>query len=92
MKHSRLILLLSALITFVVLSSIQSELSWAARDAAPNLERQAAQLPNIAVGNLSTYIRSGGLEVMCTSLYDVPGGYCFYFTPGVFTFGADSFE
>jgi hypothetical protein len=83
MRLSKVVLLLIVSTSFVVVSCIQSEISWAAKDAGPNLERAVAQLPNIAVGNLSTYVRSGGLEVMCTSLYDVPGGYCFYFTPGV---------
>ncbi len=87
MRHGRFLLLLGALAAFVVVSCVQSELSWAARDASPSLERQMTRLPCIAVGNLSTYVRSGGLEFMCTSLYDVPGGYCYYFTTGVSFWG-----
>jgi hypothetical protein len=42
-----------------------------------------AGLPSLAIGNLNPAARNPGLEVLCTSLYDVPGGYCIYFTQGV---------
>jgi hypothetical protein len=37
----------------------------------------------LAVGNLNPSARNPGVELLCTGLYDVPGGYCNYFTMGV---------
>jgi len=36
-----------------------------------------------AIGNLNPVARNPGLEILCTGLYDVPGGYCPYFVDGV---------
>ncbi len=40
-------------------------------------------LSSVAVGNLNPSARNPGIELLCTGLYDVPGGYCNYFTLGV---------
>jgi hypothetical protein len=37
----------------------------------------------VAIGNLNPSARNPGVELLCTGLYDVPGGYCNYFTLGV---------
>jgi len=40
-------------------------------------------LPSLSIGNLNPAARNPELEILCTGLYDVPGGYCNYFTLGV---------
>jgi hypothetical protein len=37
----------------------------------------------VAVGNLNPSARNPGLELLCTGMYDVPGGYCYYNAWGV---------
>ncbi len=75
--------LMAVLLAFVFLSCALSELSWAAKENSTDSLRQIVGLPSVAVGNLSPSARNPGLELLCTGLYDVPGGYCNYFTLGV---------
>jgi hypothetical protein len=83
MKSKVLILAMAILLTFVFVSSIASEVSWGMKENSPNSLRYVVGLPSVAVGNLSPSARNPGVEVLCTGLYDVPGGYCNYFSMGV---------
>ena len=83
MKSRLLIYLIVILLTFVFVSCALSEISWSIKDNKPDPLRQALGLPSVAVGNLSPSARNPGVELLCTGLYDVPGGYCNYFTMGV---------
>ena len=83
MKARVILFIMFVFILFVLLSCVQSELSWRIREGNPQPLRQAVGLPSIAVGNLNPAARNPGLEIMCTGFYDVPGGYCDYFAPGV---------
>ena len=78
-----LIYLVALLLTFVFVSCALSEISWSIKDNNPDSLRQVIGLPSVAVGNLSPSARNPGVELLCTGLYDVPGGYCNYFTMGV---------
>ncbi len=83
MKSKLMIYLIVILLTFVFVSSALSEISWSIKDNRADPLRQAIGLPSVAVGNLSPSARNPGVELLCTGLYDVPGGYCNYFTLGV---------
>jgi len=83
MKSRILVLLIVVLLTFVFLSCSLSEISWSMKENAPNSLRQIVGLPSVAIGNLNPSARNPGLELLCTGLYDVPGGYCNYFALGV---------
>jgi hypothetical protein len=74
---------MALLLVFVSVSCLASELSWSAKAENPDYLRQLVGLPSVAVGNLNPSARNPGLEYLCTSLYDVPGGYCYYFTSGL---------
>jgi hypothetical protein len=82
-----------ALLIFVFVSCFASEISWADKMNTNDSLRQTVGLPSIAVGNLNPAERNPGLELFCPALYDSPGGYCYYFAPGVsvrnFTFTAN---
>ncbi len=71
------------LLTFVFVSCAVSEISWSSKENHTDSLRQVVGLPSIAVGNLSPSARNPGVEALCTGLYDVPGGYCNYFSMGV---------
>jgi hypothetical protein len=71
------------LLSFVFVSCALSEISWSIKENNPDPLRQAVGLPSVAVGNLSPAARNPGVELLCTGLYDVPGGYCNYFSMGV---------
>jgi hypothetical protein len=71
------------LLSFVFISCLVSEISWSLKENNPDPIRQAIGLPSVAVGNLSPSARNPGVELLCTGIYDVPGGYCNYFTMGV---------
>jgi hypothetical protein len=77
------IYILALLLAFVVGSCIVSEISWSNNENTPDSVRQMVGLPSLAVGNLNPSARNPGIELLCTGLYDVPGGYCNYFTMGV---------
>jgi hypothetical protein len=83
MKTRTLLGITAALLAFVSISCLISELSWSDKANNPDSLRQLVGLPSITVGNLNPSARNPGLELLCTSLYDVPGGYCYYFAPGV---------
>ncbi len=83
MKTKTIAILIGALILLISVSCVASELSWADRERSPDALRQAVGLPSNVVGNLNPAARNPGLELFCTSLYDVPGGYCNYFADGV---------
>lgn len=72
-----------ALLMFVFVSCIASEVFWANKQESYDPTRELVGLPSIAIGNLNPSARNPGLEILCTGLFDVPGGYCSYFTPGV---------
>jgi len=82
MKEKIVPLTLLFSIVFNLIACVQSEMSWTNKENSPQPLRQVVGLPNIAVGNLNPAARSPGLEVLCISFYDVPGGYCHYFAPG----------
>ncbi len=72
----------AALLMFVLVLSMNlvSEQAWS--DAARRVEeeqaiRRVVGLPSIAIGTYYGATRNPLLEVYCTSLYDVPGGYCY---------------
>ncbi len=83
MKTRNILLLTIGLLMFVFLSCLISEISWSSHRSQSDSLRQLVGLPSFAVGNLNPSARNPGLEILCTSLYDSPGGYCYYFTPGV---------
>jgi hypothetical protein len=83
MKTKTFLAMATVLLVFVSLSCLASELSWSAKANSPDSLRQIVGLPSIVVGNLNPSARNPGLEILCTSLYDVPGGYCYYFAPGL---------
>ena len=84
MRPRIILFAVAALVTFISVSCFASEVSWANKEEAADLTRELVRLPSIAIGNLSPSARNPGLETLCTGLFDVPGGYCSYFTPGVF--------
>lgn len=83
MKGRIILLIVVVLVIFVSFSCLMSEISWMTKENSPESLRQLVGLPSVATGNLSPAARNPGLEMFCTGLYDVPGGYCSYFTPGV---------
>ena len=82
MKSRTLLIVLVALIAIVAVACATSEISWSTNKSSDAL-RQTVGLPSIAIGNLNPTARNPGLEILCTGLYDAPGGYCYYFTDGV---------
>ena len=54
-------------------------------DSETNNLRSLLGFSSIAIGNLNPAARQPGVEVFCTSIYDVPAGYCIYFTNGVYS-------
>ena len=89
MKPRMFVLLVIILTTFVFLACTLSEISWSSKENNLDALRQIVGLPSVAVGNLNPSARNPGLELLCTGLYDVPGGYCSYFAWGVPFIGAD---
>ncbi len=83
MKQKTIFYITTILVAASVFSCVTSELSWSARAGHPNPLRQLVGLPSDAVGNLNPVTRNPGLELYCTSLYDMPGGFCTYFAPGL---------
>ena len=83
MKSRVLIYAIAILLTFVFVSSALSELSWSIKENNFDSIRYAVGLPSVAIGNLAPSARNPGVEVLCTGLYDVPGGYCNYYSMGV---------
>ncbi len=71
------------LLAFVFVTCAISEISWSSKENTTDSLRQVVGLPSIAVGNLSPSARNPGVEALCTGLYDVPSGYCNYFSMGV---------
>jgi hypothetical protein len=47
--------------------------------------RKVLGFPSLAIGNLNPASRQPGLEIFCTSIYDVPGSDCHYFTYGIYS-------
>jgi hypothetical protein len=83
MKPKAVLIAVFALLAFVTGASILSEITWSIKQDSIDPLRQLVGLPSVAVGNLNPSARNPGLEILCTGLYDVPGGYCSYFTEGV---------
>jgi hypothetical protein len=82
-KSKVLISAIAVLLVFVFVSCIASEISWSIKENHRDSLRYVVGLPSVAVGNLGPSSRNPGVEVLCTGLYDVPGGYCSYFSMGV---------
>jgi hypothetical protein len=82
MKSRTILITLAALIAVVAVACAASEISWSTNKSSDVL-RQIVGLPSIAIGNLNPSARNPGLEILCTSFNDAPGGYCYYFTDGV---------
>jgi hypothetical protein len=74
---------IAILLAFVFISCAASEISWSMKKNNEASLRFVVGLPSVAVGNLSPSARNPGVEVLCTGLYDVPGGYCNYFSMGI---------
>jgi hypothetical protein len=68
---------------FVSVSCLISEVSWTTKGKTTDSLRELVGLPSLSTGNLNPAARNPGLEILCTGLNDVPGGYCNYFTLGV---------
>jgi hypothetical protein len=83
MTPKMMMYLTAILLAFVLISCAVSEISWSIKENNSGSLREEIGLPSVAVGNLSPSARNPGVELMCTGLYDVPGGYCNYFTMGV---------
>ena len=83
MKSRTMIYVLTLLLVFVFGSCVVSEIFWSMKENNSDSLRQIVGLPSLAVGNLNPSARNPGVEFLCTGLYDVPGGYCNYFTMGV---------
>jgi hypothetical protein len=83
MKSKIFVSLFVVLLAFVFISSALSEISWSIKESSPSALRQVVGLPSVAIGNLNPSARNPGVELLCTGLYDVPGGYCNYFALGV---------
>jgi hypothetical protein len=83
MKLKTLFAVTIVLLLFVSVSCLASELSWANKEKSSDPLRQLIGFPSIAVGNLNPSARNPGLELLCTSILDSPGGYCNYWAPGV---------
>jgi hypothetical protein len=83
MKSKVLIYAIAILLTFVTVSCVASEISWSMKESQSDSLRYVVGLPSVAVGNLSPSARNPGVEFLCTGLYDVPGGYCNYYSMGV---------
>ncbi len=83
MKPRILGVLIAVFMIFVFLACALSEISWSTKENSPDALRQTVGLPSVAVGNLNPSARNPGVELLCTGLYDVPGGYCNYFALGV---------
>ncbi len=83
MRSRTLLFLTVGLTIFISIVCAASEISWSARESSPDALRQTVGLPSVAIGNLNPSARNPGLELLCTGLYDTPGGYCSYFSLGV---------
>ena len=83
LKGRILLLVVAALMIYISLSCLISEASWATKEKTTDSLRELVGLPSLSTGNLNPAARNPGLEILCTGLYDVPGGYCSYFTLGV---------
>ena len=83
MRAKTILVLVTMLTAVVLIASVASEIWWADKKSAVDSARRLVGLPGIAIGNLSPAARNPGLEILCTGLYDTPGGYCSYFTNGV---------
>ena len=83
MKVKTSAIVIGILVLFISVSCAASEMSWTNRENTPDRLRAAVGLPSDVVGNLNPAARNPGLELFCTGLYDVPGGYCNYFADGV---------
>jgi len=71
------------LVLLVLICSLGSELNWTYKEQVAEPLRRVTGLPSLAIGNLSPAARNPGLEMICTSLFDLPGGYCYYYEIGV---------
>jgi len=78
-----MLLAITIMMTLVAACCVASEVYWENKQNVADQTRELVGLPSIAVGNLSPSSRNSGLEILCTGLYDNPGGYCAYFTSGV---------
>jgi hypothetical protein len=83
MRTRTVLLSTIVLLAFVLSSCLLSELSWSSKENSKTSLFQVTGLSSLVVGNLNPSARNPGLELFCTSLYDVPGGYCYYFSSGV---------
>ena len=83
MKGRIVLLAVVVLMIYVSFSCLISEISWATKGKTTDPLRELVGLPSLSTGNLNPAARNPGLEILCTGLNDVPGGYCNYFTLGV---------
>jgi len=66
---------------FVLALAAYSEQEWKAERPPEDITfRETLGLPSIALGTNYGATRNPLLEVYCTSLYDMPGGYCYIYS------------
>ena len=79
LKGRIVLVVVAALMIYVSLSCLTSEVSWATKGKTSDSLRELVGLPSLSTGNLNPAARNPGLEILCTGLNDAPGGYCNYF-------------
>ena len=82
MRKINLLPLVALILTIMVFAlCFINELSWAVlgQSEARKTVREVIGLPSIALGTNYGATRNPLLEVYCTSLYDMPGGYCYIY-------------
>jgi hypothetical protein len=81
---TRTVLLFVVMLPLIVLiSCAASEMAWINKEDSQSSFHKVLGLPSITVGNLNPASRNPSLELFCTGIYDVPGGYCGYYSSGV---------
>jgi len=83
MKTRTILLAVVILPSIILIGCVVNEIGWLSKEQSRPEFHRVLGLPSIAVGNLNPALRNPGLELFCTGTYDVPGGYCSYYTNGV---------
>ncbi len=66
------------LMSFLIVAYVLNEQDWSKKRVSEENEiRAIIGLPSIALGTKYGATRNPLLELYCTSLYDLPGGYCY---------------
>jgi len=73
-------LIMLVVVIFLAAVSEQSQTTTRSTELARTGLRDLIGLPSIAIGTGYGATRNPLLEIYCTSLYDLPGGYCYIVT------------